>query len=57
MIGKGQELAAIPVLISGLQLTNTIVTVDALGCQRAIARQLLAQQAAYIFALKGNQGR
>lgn len=57
VLGKGQELAAIPVLISGLQLADTIVTVDALGCQRAIARQLLAQQADYIFALKGNQGR
>lgn len=57
VLGKGQELAAIPVLSSGLQLTDTIVTLDALGCQRAIARQLLAQQADYMFALKGNQGR
>jgi predicted transposase YbfD/YdcC len=55
--GKGQELTAIPVLLSSLQLTNTIVTLDALGCQQAIARQLLAQQADYILALKGNQGR
>ena len=55
--GKGQELAAIPVLLSSLQLANTIVTLDALGCQQAIARQLLAQQADYILALKGNQGR
>ena len=55
--GKGQELAAIPVLLSNLQLVNTIVTLDALGCQQAIARQLLAQQADYILALKGNQGR
>lgn len=53
---KGQELAAIPVLLSSLQLANTIVTLDALGCQQAIARQLLAQQADYILALKGNQG-
>ena len=57
VLGKGQELVAIPMLISGLQLANTIVTVEALGCQRAIARQLLAQQAEYIVALKGNQGR
>ncbi len=57
VIGKGPELAAIPGLINGLPLANTIVTVDALGCQRAIARQLLARQADYIFALKGNQGR
>jgi predicted transposase YbfD/YdcC len=55
--GKGQELMAIPILLSSLCLTNTIVTLDALGCQYAIARQLLAQQADYILALKGNQGR
>lgn len=55
--GKGQELTAIPLLINSLCLANTIVTLDALGCQRAIAGQLLAQQADYILALKGNQGR
>jgi predicted transposase YbfD/YdcC len=38
-------------------LTNTIVTLDAIGCQQAIAQQLLAQQADYILALKGDQGR
>lgn len=36
VLSKGQELAAIPLLINGLQLANTIVTVDALGCQRAV---------------------
>ena len=50
-------MTAIPVLLSSLALANTSVTVDALGGQRAIARQLLAQQADYIFARKGNQGR
>lgn len=55
--GKGQELTAIPMLLRNLQLANTIVTLDALGCQQAIARQLVAQQADYILALKGNQGR
>jgi predicted transposase YbfD/YdcC len=54
---KGQELTAIPFLINSLCLANTIVTLDALGCQQAIARQLLAQQADYILALKGNQRR
>jgi predicted transposase YbfD/YdcC len=55
VVGKGQELSAIPFLLSSLYLANTIVTLDALGCQHAIARQLLAQQADYILALKGNQ--
>ncbi len=40
---KGQELTAIPLLFRSLCLTNTIVTLDALGCQHAIDRQLLAQ--------------
>lgn len=57
VVGKGQELMAIPILLNNLCLANTIVTLDALGCQHAIARQLLGQQADYILALKGNQGR
>lgn len=55
VVGNGQELMAIPILLSKLYLANTIVTLDALGCQHTIARQLLAQQADYILALKGNQ--
>ncbi|MGI4832154.1 MAG: ISAs1 family transposase [Janthinobacterium lividum] len=55
--GQGQELLAIPLLPRNLCLTNTSVTLDALGCQHAIARRLVARQAAYILALKGNQGR
>ncbi|MEJ7658470.1 MAG: ISAs1 family transposase [Hymenobacter sp.] len=55
--GKGQELIGYSRLTQNLCLANTIVTLDALGCQHAIARQLLAQQADYILALKGNQGR
>jgi len=57
VVGKGQELTAIPLLLNSLCLANTIVTLDALGCQRAIAGQLLAQRADYMLALKGNQGR
>lgn len=54
---KGQELTTILFLGKSLYLENTIVTLVALGCQQAIARQLLAQQADYILALTGNQGR
>ena len=54
--GKAQELSAIPALLGSLCLAGTIVTLDALGCQQAIARQILAQQADYVLALKGNQG-
>src|SRR4051812_11954442 len=39
-----------------LSLKGTIVTVDALNCQRAIARQIVDQGGDYVLALKGNQG-
>ena len=39
-----------------LSLKGTIVTADALNCQRAIARQIVDQEADYVLALKGNQG-
>ncbi|OGX82157.1 hypothetical protein BEN49_14420 [Hymenobacter coccineus] len=57
VVGKGQALTAVPVLIKRLRLANTIVTLDALGCQHAITQQLLAQQADDLLALKGNQGK
>jgi predicted transposase YbfD/YdcC len=43
-------------LLSLLSLKGTIVTVDALNCQRAIAQQIIDQGGDYAFALKGNQG-
>ena len=39
-----------------MSLKGTIVTVDALNCQRAIAQQIIDQGGDYAFALKGNQG-
>ncbi len=49
------EIAAIPELLRLLALKGCIVTVDAIGCQTAIARQVLAQEADYALALKDNQ--
>jgi predicted transposase YbfD/YdcC len=40
-----------------LSLKDTIVTVDALNCQRAIARQIVDQGGDYALALKANQAR
>jgi predicted transposase YbfD/YdcC len=40
-----------------LDLTGCIVTIDAMGTQTAIAQQIRDQQADYVLALKGNQGR
>lgn len=45
-----------PKLLEMLSLKGTIVTTDALNCQRAIARQIVDQGGDYVLALKGNQG-
>ena len=52
---KGNEITAIPALLETLALTGCIVTIDAMGCQRAIAAQIVAQGVDYVLALKENQ--
>jgi len=49
------EIPAIPVLLQQLALDGCIVTVDAIGCQTAIAAQIAAQGADYVLALTENQ--
>jgi hypothetical protein len=51
---KSNEITAIPALLQLLALKGCIVTIDAMGCQTAIARQILAQGGDYLLALKGN---
>ena len=53
---KSNEITAVPKLLEMLSLKGTIVTVDALNCQRAIAQQIVDQGGDYALALKGNQG-
>ena len=53
---KSNEITAVPMLLRLLCLKGTIVTVDALNCQREIARQIIEQGGDYAMALKGNQG-
>lgn len=53
---KSNEITAIPKLISLLDVKNSIVTIDAMGCQRDIAQQIGDKEADNIFSLKGNQG-
>ena len=53
---KSNEITAVPKLLELLSLEGTIVTADALNCQRAIARQIVDQGGDYVLALKGNQG-
>ena len=52
---KSNEITAIPQLLAALELTGTVVTIDAIGCQKAIAQQIVTQQADYILAVKENQ--
>jgi len=52
---KSNEITAVPKLLKMLSLKDTIVTVDALNCQRAIASQIVEQGGNYALALKGNQ--
>src|SRR5215475_8618678 len=52
---KSNEIAAIPALLKMMAIEGAIVTVDAMGCQRDIAQQILDQKADYVLALKGNQ--
>ena len=52
---KSNEITAIPELLKLLEITGCIVTIDALGCQTAIAQQIVSQGADYVLALKENQ--
>jgi predicted transposase YbfD/YdcC len=52
---KTNEITAIPQLLDMLQLKDATVTVDAMGCQRAIAEKIVKRQGHYVFSLKGNQ--
>jgi predicted transposase YbfD/YdcC len=52
---KSNEITAIPVLLRLLALEGAVVTIDAMGCQTAIAAQLVEQRADYVLALKDNQ--
>jgi predicted transposase YbfD/YdcC len=54
---KSNEITAIPELLRALDLTGCLVTIDAIGCQTAIAQLIVEQGADYVLALKANQGQ
>jgi predicted transposase YbfD/YdcC len=54
---KSNEITAIPKLLEVLALGGRIVTIDAMGCQRDIARTIQAKGGDYVLSLKGNQTR
>ena len=53
---KSNEIVAIPAILAMLAIEGAIVTIDAMGCQRDIAQNILDKKADYVLALKGNQG-
>ncbi|MCP4459917.1 MAG: ISAs1 family transposase [Cytophagales bacterium] len=52
---KSNEITAIPELLKMLDIKGCIVSIDAMGCQKKIARQIIDQQGDYVLGLKGNQ--
>ena len=52
---KSNEITAIPELLDALYLKGFLVSIDAMGCQKAIARQIVGKKADYLLAVKGNQ--
>jgi predicted transposase YbfD/YdcC len=53
---KSNEITAIPKLLDALRLAGTVVTIDAMGCQREIASRIIEKKADYVLAVKDNQG-
>jgi predicted transposase YbfD/YdcC len=53
---KSNEITAIPELLRLVDIKGAIITIDAIGTQKAIADQIIAGGADYVLALKGNQG-
>ena len=52
---KSNEITAIPELLALLDVSGCLVTLDAMGCQKAIAAQIVDQGGDYLIAVKGNQ--
>lgn len=53
--GKTNEITAIPELLNALFLKGYLVSIDAMGCQKAIAATILKKEGDYLLAVKGNQ--
>ena len=53
--GKSNEITAIPLLLDLITIKGSIVTIDAMGCQKSIAKSIIEKQADYVLMVKGNQ--
>lgn len=52
---KSNEITAVPLLIKALDLEDCIITIDAMGCQKKITREIIERKSNYIIAIKDNQ--
>ncbi|WP_445247578.1 ISAs1 family transposase [Microcoleus sp. OTE_8_concoct_300] len=52
---KSNELTAIPELIEMLEIAGSVITIDAMGCQKDITSLIVKKKGDYIVALKANQ--
>lgn len=52
---KSNEITAIPELVDAIVTKGCTITIDAMGCQKAIAKKIIENDADYILAVKGNQ--
>jgi predicted transposase YbfD/YdcC len=53
---KSNEITAIPALLDNMDCAGSIITIDAIGCQKAITLKITEKEADYVISLKGNQG-
>lgn len=53
---KSNEITAIPKLLKDLEIKGSTISIDAIGCQKEIAHQIIKKEADYLLAVKGNQG-
>jgi len=54
---KSNEITAIPELLDNIEIKGAVVTIDAAGCQREIAKKIIDGEGDFVLALKGNQGK
>jgi predicted transposase YbfD/YdcC len=52
---KSNEITAIPLLLGRIELTDALITIDAMGCQKEIARQIVEGGGDFVIAVKDNQ--
>jgi len=53
---KSNEITVLPELLRMLEIKGCVVTLDAMGCQKKVAAQIIDQKGDYLISLKGNQG-